>query len=110
MILSGTIPKLRIGRKNAPKQRSPPVWMGKTASHFYAAKEPNRPLIVSLHTWSGNYEQEDLLIKEIIKRDYNYIHPDFRGPNKTYEACGSEFVIQDIEDAIAFAIEKVMHP
>ncbi|AEL24960.1 SGNH/GDSL hydrolase family protein [Cyclobacterium marinum] len=73
---------------------------------FYAAKEPNRPLIVSLHTWSGNYEQEDLLIKEIIKRDYNYIHPDFRGPNKTYEACGSEFVIQDIEDAIAFAIEK----
>ncbi|EPR69568.1 SGNH/GDSL hydrolase family protein [Cyclobacterium qasimii] len=72
---------------------------------FYAAKQKNRPLIVSLHTWSANYEQQDVLVDESIKKDYNYIHPDFRGPNKTFEALGSEFVIQDIEDAIAYAIE-----
>jgi len=73
---------------------------------FYAAMQQNRPLIVSLHTWSANYEQEDELVKECIKKDYNYIHPDFRGPNKNFEACGSEFVIQDIEDAIAYAVEN----
>lgn len=54
----------------------------KQPAYYYAASQPNRPLIVSLHTWSGNYEQEDELVKEILKRDYNYIHPDFRGPTK----------------------------
>ncbi|MDO6437790.1 GDSL-type esterase/lipase family protein [Cyclobacterium sp. 1_MG-2023] len=78
----------------------------KQPAYYYAATQPNRPLIVSLHTWSGNYEQEDELVKEILKRDYNYIHPDFRGANKTFEALGSDFVIQDIEDAIAYAIEN----
>lgn len=73
---------------------------------FYSATRKNRPLIVSLHTWSGNYEQKDELVTECIKKDYNYIHPDFRGPNKTYKACGSKYVIQDIEDAIAFALEN----
>jgi len=67
-------------------------------------KEP-RPLIVSLHTWSGAYLQEDPLAEEILLRDWNYIHPDFRGPNNQPEACGSEQVISDIEDAIQFAIE-----
>jgi len=67
-------------------------------------KEP-RPLIVSLHTWSGDYLQEDPLAEEILLRDWNYIHPDFRGPNNQPEACGSEQVIYDIEDAIQFAIE-----
>ncbi|WP_339717524.1 GDSL-type esterase/lipase family protein [Cyclobacterium amurskyense] len=76
------------------------------AAIFYAAKQKNRPLIVSLHTWSANYEQEDVLVNESIIKDYNYIHPDFRGPNKNFKACGSEYVIQDIEDAIAYAIEN----
>lgn len=78
----------------------------KQPAYYYAATQPNQPLIVSLHTWSGNYEQEDELVREILKRDYNYIHPDFRGPNKTFEALGSKFVIQDIEDAIAYALEN----
>ena len=38
-----------------------------------------QPLIVSLHTWSGDYNQEDPLTKEVLLRDWNYIHPDFRG-------------------------------
>lgn len=66
-------------------------------------KKP-QPLIVSLHTWSGDFLQEDPLAEEVALRDWNYIHPDFRGPNNNPQACGSELVIQDIEDAIHFAI------
>lgn len=62
-------------------------------------------LIVSLHTWSGNYIQKDPLVDEIVARDWNYIHPNFRGPNNHPDAMGSPLVISDIEDAIRFAVE-----
>jgi hypothetical protein len=61
---------------------------------------------VSLHTWSGGYEQKDTLSWICIARDYNYIHPHFRGPNNNPEACGSKYAIQDIEDAIGYAIQN----
>ncbi|MCA1761093.1 MAG: prolyl oligopeptidase family serine peptidase, partial [Bacteroidales bacterium] len=75
-------------------------------AYFYASEKKDRPLVVSLHTWSGNYEQKDELAIQCIEKDYNYIHPDFRGPNNTFKACGSKYVLQDIEDAISFAIEN----
>jgi lysophospholipase L1-like esterase/pimeloyl-ACP methyl ester carboxylesterase len=65
-----------------------------------------QPLIISLHSWSGDYNQEDPLAKEILLRDWNYIHPDFRGPNNKPEACGSDLVIADLEDAIQFALKN----
>ncbi len=65
-----------------------------------------KPLIVSLHTWSGDYAQYDPLIDEVIGKGYHYIHPDFRGPNTRPEACGSPLVAQDIEDAIAYAVSR----
>jgi lysophospholipase L1-like esterase/pimeloyl-ACP methyl ester carboxylesterase len=65
-----------------------------------------QPLIVSLHSWSADYLQEDPLAAEVVLRGWNYIHPDFRGPNNNPTACGSELVISDIEDAIRFAIEN----
>ncbi len=65
-----------------------------------------QPLIVSLHTWSGDYLQEDPLAEEIVLRGWNYIHPDFRGPNNRPEACGSDAVLSDIQDAIVFAVEQ----
>ena len=64
----------------------------------------SQPLIVSLHTWSGDYSQEDPLAREVLLRDWNFIHPDFRGANTNPDACGSELVIPDIEDAIQYAI------
>lgn len=74
---------------------------------FYKSRLPEKqPLIVSLHTWSGDYLQEDPLAVEVVLRGWNYIHPDFRGPNNNSEACGSEKVVSDIEDAIRFAIEN----
>jgi lysophospholipase L1-like esterase len=74
---------------------------------FYKSVQAKpQPLIISLHTWSGDYLQEDPLAAEVLLRNWNYIHPDFRGPNNNPEACGSELVIRDIDDAIRFAIQN----
>ncbi len=65
-----------------------------------------RPLLVALHTWSGNYKQaggEVRYAQWCIAQDWNFIHPNFRGPNSTPEACGSDLVVSDILDAVAFA-------
>jgi len=76
-------------------------------AYFFRCISKNpRPLIVSLHTWSGDYRQKDALAPQCIADDYNYIHPDFRGPNRTPEACGSDLVISDIDDAIDYAINN----
>lgn len=76
------------------------------AWYHQSAKTSPQPLIISLHTWSGDYNQEDPLTKEILLRDWNYIHPDFRGPNNNPKACGSDLVISDLEDAILFAVKR----
>jgi len=75
-------------------------------AYFYpsTSAEP-KPLIVSLHTWSGDYTQQDGLLEQILARDWNYIHPDFRGPNNSPKAMGSKFAIDDIDQAITFALE-----
>jgi lysophospholipase L1-like esterase/pimeloyl-ACP methyl ester carboxylesterase len=74
---------------------------------FYkTSKKTAQPLIISLHTWSGDYSQEDPLAKEILLRDWNYIHPDFRGSNNNANACGSALVIADLEDAIVYAAKN----
>ncbi|MFN8241620.1 MAG: GDSL-type esterase/lipase family protein [Bacteroidales bacterium] len=65
-----------------------------------------KPLVVSLHTWSGDYTQKDPLADEILARNWNYIHPDFRGKNGNPESTGSHLVISDIEDAIRYAIDN----
>jgi len=76
-------------------------------AYLYSSQSKMRkPLIVSLHTWSGDYTQNDPLTSEILARDWNYIHPDFRGPNKTIESTGSKLVIADIEDAIQYALKN----
>ena len=64
------------------------------------------PLLVMLHTWSGNYLQKNWKeagLKECEARGWAMIHPDFRGPNRRPEACGSELAVQDVLDAVAWA-------
>ena len=76
-------------------------------AYFYKTKKSNpQPLIISLHTWSGDYTQEDPLVQQILERDWNYIHPDFRGMNNTPKSCGSKYVIDDIDQAISFALNN----
>jgi len=66
-----------------------------------------QPLVVSLHSWSGDYMQTDSIAHEVYRRNWNYIHPDFRGPNNKPLACGSDAAIQDIDDAIAWALKNM---
>ena len=73
---------------------------------FYAPESKDAvPLIVALHTWSGNYKQDyhKAIEQWCIKNDWAYIHPDFRGPNKRPEATGSELVVKDIVSAVEYA-------
>lgn len=74
-------------------------------AYLYQATEPGRPLIVSLHTWSGDYRQADPLAAEAKARNYNYIHPDFQGANTRPEAMGSERVVKNLQEAIEYAVK-----
>lgn len=76
-------------------------------AYIYKSSRRNMPLIVSLHTWSGNYAQNDPISNEVIAKDWNYIHPDFRGANNKFDAMGSSSVIQDIDEAIRWSIEEM---
>lgn len=71
------------------------------------AKVPGpRPLLVSLHTWSGGYEQKDAFADFALANEWHYIRPHFRGPNRTPEACLSELAVGDVEDAIDWALAE----
>jgi esterase/lipase len=76
-------------------------------AYFFKSKSAAPgPLVVSLHSWSGTYEQKDELAALSKAKDLNYIHPDFRGVNRTKDACCSDLAMQDIDDAIDYAIKN----
>ena len=68
---------------------------------------PPVPLLVSLHTWSGNVEQRDLEMEaEAGRRGWICLWPDFRGPNNSPDACGSEKAQQDILDVVDWVLDR----
>jgi hypothetical protein len=74
---------------------------------FYKTKASVRkPLVVSLHTWNGDFLEYDYLAMTCKEKDLNYIHPNFRGPNNSKDACCSDLAINDIDNAITFAINN----
>ena len=73
------------------------------AKCFVAEGSECRPLLVALHTWSYTYEQDCTAYAEFcLKNNWNFIFPDFRGPNWLPDACGSDKVVEDIADAVAY--------
>ncbi|WP_197440837.1 alpha/beta hydrolase family protein [Thalassoglobus neptunius] len=67
------------------------------------------PLLVLLHTWSGNYRQKghiEVAAEECADRGWAVIHPNFRGANTGPEACGSELAVQDVIDAVDWMIKE----
>lgn len=72
---------------------------------FHApANRKNVPLLVLLHTWSFNHTQKHAVPEKwVVEKEWAFIHPDFRGPNWTPQAMGSELVVQDIIDAVEYA-------
>ncbi len=76
-------------------------------AYFYKSKSKTpKPLIISLHTWSGTYSQNDALAGICKQKELNYIHPDFRGANSTEDACCSDLALNDIDNAITYAINN----
>jgi enterochelin esterase-like enzyme len=69
-----------------------------------------RPLVVSLHTWGGDHTQKDTedMDEHAQQLGWIYVFPDFQGPNKRPEACGSELVQQNILEAVVWA--KATYP
>ncbi len=68
-----------------------------------SAKSKSTPLLVLLHTWSGDVNQKhDDWHAEAMQRGWLYLQPNFRGVNKTPQACGSKLARQDILDAVDF--------
>lgn len=77
-----------------------------SAMWYAPSGEGKKPLLVGLHTWSSNYASAggDLVYAQwCIAQGWAFVHPDFRGPNWTPSALGSERAVQDIVEAVAWA-------
>lgn len=72
---------------------------------FYAPDSTSpAPLLISLHTWGGTYRQrQDQRFRWCVEQGWVFLHPHFRGPNRTPAAMGSDLAVQDILDAVAEA-------
>lgn len=65
------------------------------------------PLLVSLHSWSGDLEQRNLPLEKLAnERGWICLFPNFRGRNDHPEACGSELAQHDILDAVEWVKRK----
>jgi len=73
------------------------------ALFWQATGDEPRPLLVGLHTWSFDHKNSSGYFLELCQKfNWHFIGPCFRGPNWTPEACGSDFVVSDLEDAVAY--------
>ncbi len=73
---------------------------------FLATNEHSpQPLVVFLHQWSGDYRYPagKTVAKWCLSKNWNFIQPDFRGPNKSPVAMGSDLVVADIASAVEYA-------
>ena len=71
---------------------------------------PNAPLVVGLHTWScDRFNQVNAMKPLCAERGWALLLPEFRGPNLTgnpraQQACASKLAMQDIIDAVDWAL------
>lgn len=61
-----------------------------------------RPLVVFLHQWGGDYLTSSgrPVARWCAEKNWNFLQPDFRGPNVRPEAMGSDLVLADVLDAV----------
>lgn len=72
-----------------------------------ASGEEPRPLAVCLHTWSYGIDVSyENYVERCRERNWHFIFPLFRGPNWTPQACGSDYVVSDLECAVKYMKEN----
>jgi dipeptidyl aminopeptidase/acylaminoacyl peptidase len=96
----------KLWKSNYVLAEIPSSYDGKIQRAYFYGAERSAPLIVSLHAWSSDYREYDPLAELCRSEGWNYIHPDFRGPNNTPASMLSDAAVKDIDDAVAYAIEK----
>lgn len=68
-----------------------------------ADAKDSRPLLVSLHTWSRNYQARYPYREQwCAENQWHFIAPNYRGANNRPEALGSDLVIADIVAAVNY--------
>ena len=65
-----------------------------------------QPLVVNLDTWNHDSVQKNPLIKEIIARGWNYIHPNLEEVNQEVSVVSILEMLAHIEDAIRYALRQ----
>lgn len=74
------------------------------AMYYDSGSARQRPLLVALHSWLGDYRQTTSApyARWCIENDWLMIHPDFRGPNTNSDAMGSDLAVADILSAVDY--------
>lgn len=108
--LSSARPERKTWRRLAPKVREVQVrssidGVWQPVLFYDSGSEPEKPLLVVLHSWSSNYLQTlDIPYAQwAAQNDWVFIHPEFRGTNSRPEATASDLAVQDVVDAVHFA-------
>lgn len=76
------------------------------AMWFAPASTEKKPLLVGLHTWSSSFASaggDAVYADWAIAQGWAIVHPDFRGPNWTPQALGSDRAVQDVVEAVEWA-------
>ena len=82
--------------------------VGQPALLWAAPGSAKAPLLIGLHTWSGDYRQEGSSLPYwdwCRQEGWHFIHPNFGGPNRTPRALGSDEAVADIVRAVRWAQE-----
>lgn len=68
----------------------------------------SQPLLVILHSWSSDYRQHAGIPYAMWAAENGWaaIAPNFRGVNDDAEAVGSDLAVQDVVDAIDWALQQ----
>ena len=91
---------------NPPVEYTLPSKYGTQMEMGYQAVEAGKPLVVMLHSWGYDYAQENPLSYMAFDKGFNYIQPDFQGANNNPDACLSDKVITNIDEAIDWAVSN----
>ncbi|MDQ4069742.1 MAG: prolyl oligopeptidase family serine peptidase [Actinomycetota bacterium] len=88
-------------RSTADGQEQQALWLP-------PAGEGPQPVLVVVHSWSHGYLQHAGIPfgRWAAQHGWGMVHPDFRGRFAAPEATGSDLAVQDVIDAVDFALQQ----